>query len=48
MCTWKCHRKTPYAAILNKQKRHLENRRAEQVLSGEVDISGRRKEGVGG
>jgi hypothetical protein len=36
--TWKCHKKIPHVAILNKQKYHFfkftksENRRVEQVL----------------
>jgi hypothetical protein len=37
--TWNCHKKTPCIAILNKlffSFTKLENRRAEQVLSGRV------------
>jgi hypothetical protein len=47
---WKCLKETPCRAILNFKKYHFfsftksENRRAEQVLHGEVGTSGRGKE----
>jgi hypothetical protein len=48
--TWKCHKETPGVAVFHKQKCHffpftkLENRKAEQVLPGDVGTSGRGKE----
>jgi hypothetical protein len=46
--TWKCHKETPCAAILNKQKYLLffsftksDNRRAEQILPGGVGTTRR-------
>jgi hypothetical protein len=52
----KCHKETPYLAILSKIKCHffsftkMENMRAKQTLSGGIGIPGRREDvgkGVG-